>query len=271
MQIVHMSAWCATERSSSAALVAMPVGCASRRRICRRWIARCRLVRKRSTRQLAVRVDAKVAMDVSRFMAPLWRLAGNPAFEQSQQFIFDRLAAAGLQPRYEEYPNERTGLGIRARHRAARRRRPARCCCRRRPHRVALAINSFSTPAGGVTLRLVDAGAGTNDAAYDGKDVKGAVVLVSGSLGAGLERGGAGARRGGRDLERRSHPTRGPAETPDVLQWDSIPYDEALHAFGFKATPTRRDTACAPNWPRATSTLHVDIETGVSSRARIAR
>jgi hypothetical protein len=45
-------------------------------------------------RQLSERVDAKVAMDVATFMAPLWRLAGNPAFEQSQQRIFDRLQAA---------------------------------------------------------------------------------------------------------------------------------------------------------------------------------
>ncbi len=48
--------------------------------------------------QLAKTTDAKVAMDVVTFMAPLWRLAGNPAFEQSQQLIFDRLASAGLQP-----------------------------------------------------------------------------------------------------------------------------------------------------------------------------
>lgn len=32
-------------------------------------------------RQLERGVDAKVAMDVVAFMAPLWRLAGNPAFE----------------------------------------------------------------------------------------------------------------------------------------------------------------------------------------------
>ena len=30
----------------------------------------------------------------------------------------------------------------------------------RETHRVALAINSYSTPSGGVTLRLVDVGAG---------------------------------------------------------------------------------------------------------------
>ncbi|MDO8681155.1 MAG: M28 family peptidase [Acidobacteriota bacterium] len=37
--------------------------------------------------QMVVFVDPGVAMDTARMMAPLWRLAGNPAFEQSQQFI----------------------------------------------------------------------------------------------------------------------------------------------------------------------------------------
>ena len=37
-----------------------------------------------------------------------------------------------------------------------------------------------------------------------------------------------------------------PAETPDVLQWGSIPYDEALRSFGFKATPRAADRCAVP-------------------------
>jgi len=48
--------------------------------------------------------------------------------------------------------------------------------------RVALAINSFSTPAGGVRLPVIDAGRGVAPADYDGKDVSGALVLASGPL-----------------------------------------------------------------------------------------
>ena len=121
-------------------------------------------------------------------MAPLWRLAGNPAFEQSQQRIFDRLAAAGLQPKYETYRERGQRVGPRAQARRALAVPAARSCCRSETHRVALAINSFSTAAGGVTLRLVDVGAGTTDAAYEGKNVKGAIVLATGTLGAGLGR-----------------------------------------------------------------------------------
>src|SRR5687768_15149684 len=64
---------------------------------------------ERIYQQLSRTVDASVAMDVSTFMAPLWRLAGNPAFERSQQQIFDRLSAAGMAPRYDSFPN--SGMG----------------------------------------------------------------------------------------------------------------------------------------------------------------
>ena len=43
--------------------------------------------------------------------------------------------------------------------------------------RVSLCINSFSTPKGGLTARLVDVGDGSQPADYENLDVKGAVVL----------------------------------------------------------------------------------------------
>ena len=131
------------------------------RRICRRSIARCRLVRNRSTGSSRRRVDAKVAMDVVTFMAPLWRLAGNPAFEQSQQLHLR--SARGRGPAAEVRGRSRTAA--RAGNTCAARVRlggPAgEVLLSQETHRVALAINSFSTPPGGVTLRLVDVGPGT--------------------------------------------------------------------------------------------------------------
>jgi aminopeptidase YwaD len=208
--------------------------------------------------ELARRVDAKVAMDVATFMAPMWRLAGNPAFEQSQQQIFDRLAAAGLAPTYESFPN--SGMGweqVQGTLRLGGAR--GEVLLSRETHRVALAINSFSTVPGGATFRLIDAGAGNNAAAYEGKDVKGAVVLVSGPLGPAWQqavraRGAAGVIS--TDLARYTRPD----DTPDVLQWGNIPFDEALKSFGFKATPRvagrlRTELAKGP------VNVHVDIET----------
>jgi hypothetical protein len=209
-------------------------------------------------RQLAKATDAKVAMDVVTFMAPLWRLAGNPAFEQSQQLIFDRLAAAGLQPKYEAYPNAGHGWEqVRGTVRLFG--RSGEVLLSKDTHRVALAINSFSTPAGGATLRLVDAGAGTTDAMYRAKDVKGAIVLASGNLtqawnAAVRDRGAAGV------ISTEIAPYAKPAETPDVLQWGSIPYVETLRAFGFKASP-RVAARLSAELAKGDVTLHVDIET----------
>ena len=203
-------------------------------------------------------MDAKVAMDVATFMAPMWRLAGNPAFEQSQQQIFDRLTAAGLSPSYQSFPN--SGMGweqVRGTVRLGG--ATGDVLLSREAHRVALAINSFSTAPGGAPFRLVDAGAGNTAAAYDGKDVKGAVVLVSGPLAPAWQqavraRGAAGVIS--TDL---AHYTR-PDDTPDVLQWGNIPFDEALKSFGFKATP-RVAARLRDALSKGPVDVHVDIET----------
>lgn len=211
---------------------------------------------ERIYQQLERRVDAGVAMDVVTFMAPRWRLAGNPAFEESQQLIFDRLVQAGLRPAYETFANGNGGWS----HEEGTIRLGGPggdVLLSRETHRVALAINSYSTPSGGLALPLVDVGAGTSAAAYDGKAVKGAIVLATGSLGqvftqAVRNRGAAGVIS--TDLAAYTRP----AETPDVLQWGSIPDDAALRSFGFKATPrvARRLRDELANGP---VTLHVEI------------
>ena len=209
-------------------------------------------------RQLEQRIDAKVAMDVATFMAPLWRLAGNPAFEASQQQIFDRLKAAGMAPRYESFAN--SGMGWEQLKGTLRLDGPdGEVLLSRETHRVALAINSFSTAAGGERFRLIEAGAGTSPAAYEGKDVKGAVVLVSGPLGPAWQqavraRGAAGV------ISSDIAPYTRPRETPDVLQWGNIPFDEPAGSFGFKATP-RAATRLRDALAKGPVTVHVEIET----------
>jgi len=206
--------------------------------------------------QLSQSTDAKAAMDVVTFMAPLWRLAGNPAFEQSQQLIFDTLAAAGLKPRYEEFANANGGWEYTTgtvRIGGA----SGEIVLSREQDRVALAINSYSTPRGGAAFPLIDVGAGTSAAAYEGKAVKGAVVLASGSLGqvftqAVRNRGAAGV------ISSDIAPYTRPAETPNVLQWGSIPRDAALNAFGFKATP-RAAARLKAELAKGAANIHVEI------------
>ena len=206
---------------------------------------------------ISTRVDRQPAMDVVTMMAPLWRLPGNPAFDQSKKFIHDRLVAAGLAPRFETLPDSTNGWEyVRGTLRLGG--PSGDILLSRETHRVALAINSFSTAAGGATFRLVDAGRGDSDAAYDGKDVKGAVVLADGSLGRAFpharSRGAAGVIS--TDVAGYTKP----GETPDVLQWSNIPYDEAARTFAFKATPRvarrLRDALAA-----GPVNVHADIET----------
>ena len=208
-------------------------------------------------KQLVVFVDPVVAMDTVRLMAPLWRLAGNPAFEQSQQFIFDRLSAAGFAPRYETFAN--SGMGW-EQNRATLRLGSAsgEVVLSRDADRVALAINSFSTPAGGAAYRLVDAGTATAAANYDGKDVKGAVVLASGGLSQAWRQAVRNHGAAGVISTEVAAYTR-PGETPDVLQWGSIPFDESVRSFGFKATP-RAGRRLREELAKGAVTVHVDIE-----------
>jgi hypothetical protein len=195
------------------------------------------------------RVDARVAMETVEFMSPFWRLAGNPGYDKSIDFIAQRLDRAGfarMAPagqsstgqaavfRVESYDNSGQGWeqqrGTLAIDNARR-----EVVLSREQDRLALCINSFSTPAGGVVLPLVDVGAGLA-ADFQGKDVAGAVVLGDNPVGqlwtrAVRERGAAGVIS--TDLAAYTRP----AVTPEVLQWGSIPYDEARRSFGFKATP----------------------------------
>jgi len=191
-------------------------------------------------RTVAPRVDREAAMDLVSRIAPLWRLAGNPAFDQSLAWIDERLSVAGLRTRYDAIAS--TSQGWEMRDAILRLDGPeGEVVLSTAQDRVPLAINSFPTPPGGVTARLVDVGEGTAASHYDGRDVTGAVVLADGAIGAVWAqavkvRGAAGV------VSTQLAAYTRPDETPDVLQWGAIPYADDRPSFGFKATPraTRR-------------------------------
>jgi aminopeptidase YwaD len=193
-------------------------------------------------------------MDVVRFMSGSWRIAGNPGFNASIDHIRDRLVKAGYSSessagvgrlRVDEFQNRSPGwdytvgtVSIQGPDDPAQ---PDVVISRERD-RVSLCINSFSTAEGGVTARLVDVGA-ARDGDLAGKDLRGAVVLGDASVGrlwqqAVKARGAIGV------ISTSIAPYIRPAdpaaftreEQKDVLQWDSIPYDPALKAFGFKSS-----------------------------------
>jgi aminopeptidase YwaD len=186
------------------------------------------------------RVDADTAMGLVRFMDLYWRLAGNPGFNASVDTIRDMLGAAGLVPRIEEFPVGGRGWDYRTATLAFA--DTGEVLTSRDKDRVALCINSFSTPAGGVELPLIDVGAGMA-ADFQGKDVKGAIVLGSAPIGP-LWNQGVKARGAAGIISTSIAPYIRPDDPSrfsspdqwDVFQWGSVPYDQGAKAFGFKAS-----------------------------------
>ena len=168
-------------------------------------------------------------------MAPLWRLAGNPQFDQSLEWIDARLTTAGIATHYDTIASASRGWEMRDAE--LRLDGPdGEVVLSKAQDRVPLAINSFATSAEGSGYRVVDVGKGTDATDYDGKDVAGAVVLADGPLAsvwsqAVKARGAAGV------ISTQIAAYTRPEHTPDVLQWGNIPFDPEHESFGFKATP----------------------------------
>jgi hypothetical protein len=184
------------------------------------------------------RVDGNAAMDVVRFMDRYWRIAGNPGFNASVDEIHDRLQKAGLAAQIGEYPARGRGWDYQVGTVAFA--DTGEVLLSRERDRVSLCINSFSTQ-GPVEAALVDVGNGAA-ADYDGKDVKGAVVLGSAPIQqlwqqAVKQRGAIGAiSTSVAPYIRPNDPAQFTSpDQQDVFQWGSVPYDEAAKAFGFKA------------------------------------
>ena len=201
---------------------------------------------ERAYRAFAPRFDAGAAMDVVAFMQQYWRIAGNPGFNASIDRIRAGLVAAGFSPssgatvRVEEFPN--SGRGWDYRIGTVEFDGPSEPPLLSREHdRVSLAINSFSTPAGGRRAALVDVGRGAASDFAD-RDIKGAVVLGDAPLGALWQE--AVRRRGAAGVIsteiasyiRPSNPAAMSEQQRDVLQWGSVPYDAEAKAFGFKTS-----------------------------------
>jgi hypothetical protein len=215
---------------------------------------------------LESRIDARAALETVAFMSPLWRLAGNQDYDQSIDYLAGQLTRHGFGTvkdgvatmRVESFPN--TGMGWEQERGTLSIEGDSReVVLSREQDRLALCISSHSTLDGGQVLPLIDVGAGTSPGDYEGRDVRGAVVLGSGPVGplwtrAVRERGAAGVVSS--DIARYTRP----GDTPAVLQWGSIPYDETHRSFAFKATPRaarrlRERLAAGP------VRVHVDVAT----------
>lgn len=212
-------------------------------------------------RALTNRFDRSIAMDIVRFMQQYWRIAANPGFDATINHLRARLDRAPLPVvDVESFQGGERGwdytlgsLWIVGEDTPV---------LSRERDRVSLAINSFSTSPDGLTTRIVDVGAG-RPADFENKDVAGAVVLGDGALGllwreAVRNLGAAGVIS--TDIAsyiRPSDPAKMDEAHKDVFQWGSVPYDEKLRAFGFKAS-----------W-RAASRLREALKRNPDTRVRV--
>jgi aminopeptidase YwaD len=195
---------------------------------------------ERAYNELKTRVDGSAAMDLVRFMDQYWRISGNPGFNASVDRIRDTLKRGGLDPRVDEF-NAR-GRGWDYQVGTVRLADTGEVLLSRERDRVSLCINSFSTPAGGIEAPIVDVGAAT-PADFQGKDVKGAIVLGSAPV-QQLWQQGVKARGALGVISTAIAPYIRPGDPAqfafpdqwDVFQWGSVPYDADAKAFGFKAS-----------------------------------
>ena len=196
---------------------------------------------ERAYTALAPRVDGSAAMEIVRFMDQYWRIAANPGFNASIDRIEHYLRAAGVTTRIEEFQPRAKGWDYQVGTVAFA--DSGEVLLSRERDRVSLCINSFSTPDGGIDAPLVDVGGGAKPADYDGKDLKGAVVLGSAAAGQLWEQA-VRARDAIGVISTAIAPYIRPddpgrftsSDQWDVLQWGSVPYDAARKAFGFKSS-----------------------------------
>ena len=199
--------------------------------------------------------DQPTAFEHVQFISQFWRLPGNHGYDVSIDRIRERLTSAGFAPGadgsaphawVEEYPNsgrswEHSVGTVALVHNG----KPDEIVLSRDRERLALCINSFSTDPAGVVAPLVDVGAG-RDADYAGKTLKGAVVLGDADAGALWHKAVVSGGALGvistdlpryLDADPPNARVRRPRAEWDILQWSSIPYDDARTGFGFKASP----------------------------------
>jgi len=182
------------------------------------------------------------AMATVEFASKYWRLPGNEGYDAT----LDRVAARVGSKRFDVAEGPSAGwdqsVGTLSLVRSGQ---PDQVILSKARERLALAINSYSTN-GVIEAPLVDVGRG-QAADFEGKNVKGAVVIGDADLG-GLFRQ-AVVQRGALGVISTSIADY-IADDPDILQWGSIPRDAERKAFGFKASR------------RANETLRAALKTG---------
>jgi aminopeptidase YwaD len=186
--------------------------------------------------------DRREAMTTVELASKHWRLPGNEGYDATLDHVAKRVGTTQFEVAEGPSAGWDHSVGTLSLVKPGQ---PDQVILSKARERLALAINSYSTN-GTVEAPLVDVGRG-QAADFEGKDVKGAVVIGDADLG-GLFRQ-AVVQRGALGVISTSL-ARYISDDPDVLQWGSIPRDAERKAFGFKASR------------RADETLRAALKTG---------
>ena len=208
------------------------------------------------------------ARQLVAYMDGYVRLPGNTGFDASVAEVVGELRAAGYRAEDEAprgatltYRVERRPLGRLTWEPSSAALRIVGAdgpLLRLETNRNLLAINSFSTPTGGVEADVVDVGAGT-DQDFAGKDVRGKIVF--GELRVGRLFTEAVQNRGALGVIAYAIPAvNRPEENRDVIAYSSIPQDTAARSWGLQLTTNARDALRAA-LDAGPVRVHVDVAT----------
>jgi hypothetical protein len=143
------------------------------------------------TTAVAAELSGERARETVAFVEQFFRLPGNPGFDRSIDTVAALLRSAGYVEASRAAPGERLVYRVESRAMPAPAWSPVGASLRIvgesapllewTTNKSMLAINSTSTPAGGVTARVVDVGAGGEAEFTAAGDIAGAVVLGTGN------------------------------------------------------------------------------------------
>ena len=210
------------------------------------------------------------ALEVVAFMDHYFRLPGNTGFDASLDHVRGILEKAGYEEESKARPGARLTYRMEKRPLAAPAWEPVDASLsivgRKAPllryatNRNMLAINSYSTPSGGVDAELVFAGKGSA-AELDSANVRGKVVFVEAPVGRVFTE--AVTRRGALGVLGYSLPAYTQPEThPNSIQFTRIALDSVHRSWAMPISRAARDslrTALAAGPVR----VHVDIQSRI--------
>ena len=189
---------------------------------------------------LAAEIDGIAALDTVRALGRFHRVHGSPGFAAAAEYVRARAEAAGLsEARVERLPADgqtkyahfRSYFGWTPEEASLEEIRPHAQVLARFPD-LPVALADYSQDAD-VTAELVDVGAGTSAADYEGKQVTGRIVLASGGLPevhrlACLERGAVGFLS---DFPNQTTAFSG--DDRDLVRWGHLSPYETKNRFAF--------------------------------------